>query len=346
MKYTIISALLFCFTANASKIIRNGGDAIVCNKTKNPTAVVLDHYEASNLFGLTIDLGDKDLSVEEKVEIAFNRLEKLSPLRHKVYKEFAQSFVKEAQFIKDAQFKDVEDSEHIIIPNGCKIEQAAIQIAPKFPGAKRYFINDDIWQLMDNDSKAGLIIHEIIYREALEHKDSRAVRYVGAVISSVIAETYNENTFRDMLRAYEFKLMDIGGIGFKEYSLSYLGGEVAAIGYKLDLSAELAKYYPSTVKIGSVTWNKIDYVKVYLSTNEVDLYGQGFTDKFKNALSIQTASSSSLASDSFYTSLSGLVLSPFEIQFNNHTYKAILDTEIRIKYSFMNEIESLHGFMQ
>lgn len=344
MKLLIVTASFFCFTAYASTEVRNGGDAVVCKKAENSTALVLDQYEASNLFGLTIDLGDENLAVEEKVKIAINRLEKISPLRHKAYKNFAQSFMTEAQFIKDAKFKNVDDSEHILIPNGCTIEQAAVQIAPKYPGAKRYFIDNDIWQLMSNTSKAGLIIHEIVYREALDHKDSRAVRYIGSVISSVYAETYNENTFREMLKAYEFKLMDVGGIGFKEYSHSFLGGEIAAIGYIPDMNSEFAQYYPSAVKLGTVTWSKIDYLKVYVDSKEADIYGAGFTDQFKKAWFIHTASSSSLAADSFYTSLSGLVKESFNVQFNNHIHKAVLNTETKINYKSMNEIESLHGF--
>ncbi len=51
------------------------------------------------------------------------------------------------------------------------------------PGEKRYFINQDLWDQLDNDNRAGLLLHEFIYRE-LRTPTSVKVRCYNSIISS------------------------------------------------------------------------------------------------------------------------------------------------------------------
>ena len=76
-----------------------------------------------------------------------------------------------------------------------KVVQIALQKEPEFPGQKRYTINKDLWDRMDDVGKAGLIFDEILYTVALEAgaKDSVGVRYsmpdlLGRITGTPIAE--------------------------------------------------------------------------------------------------------------------------------------------------------------
>src|SRR5450432_3077511 len=84
----------------------------------------------------------------------------------------------------------ISDHGYIPVPPGCRIEQLAIQLKDDDGDGKRYLIDEDYWKGLDNDHRAGLILHEITYREAISlgAKDSIKTRYYTALISSLKPE--------------------------------------------------------------------------------------------------------------------------------------------------------------
>ncbi len=172
----------------ASDRVGNGGDAIVCRNSGGliQSAELLDFYERRVLLQQPIDLGDSSLTFDEKIEIMLQRLATISPYRANHYRTQVENFNSEASFLPGVTLKQIEDEEPTVFPVGCDIEQLAIQKAPIFPGEKRYIVSKDIWDHLDETSKAGLIIHEIIYREAIDygHKTSVYVRYFNGLLAS------------------------------------------------------------------------------------------------------------------------------------------------------------------
>ena len=83
---------------------------------------------------------------------------------------------------------DIPDSGHIATPHGCEIVQIAVQKEPEFPDEKTFTISKDLWdhQALDERSKAGLILHEVIYQKALKssHTDSIKTRYLTSFLTS------------------------------------------------------------------------------------------------------------------------------------------------------------------
>jgi len=73
----------------------------------------------------------------------------------------------------------VNDFGQVTFPPGCGPEQIAVQQTPQFPESKTFTVDKTLWDLLDNDSKAGLILHEVIYQEGIRlgHKDSVDARY-------------------------------------------------------------------------------------------------------------------------------------------------------------------------
>jgi hypothetical protein len=181
----------------------NGGNMLLC---LNPNGTLkskelLDYYESRVIRGITPSLGDPSLHYLEKIEMVLKRIQHLSPRRFRSYLEEARSFESQSVFLPATDLTTLPDSQHPVVPKNCTVVQTVIQRTPVFPEDKRYIVNKDIWDILDNDDKAGLVLHEAILREAALMapilaaygvipesqqvlRDSGRVRYINSLISS------------------------------------------------------------------------------------------------------------------------------------------------------------------
>jgi hypothetical protein len=219
----LINLTIFTFILNGSAIfageVGNGGDVVVCGRPSDQTITLLDYYEASKLRDITIDLGDENLSVEEKIEIALKRLERFSPSRAARYRERISNFDAEAKMIPNATLTDIPDSGDLVLENGCKIEQLVVQQDPLFPEDKRYKINKDLWDHMNNTQRAGTKLHEVIYYELTHQRNykqenSIRTRYLNSMISSKSFETFSQLQWNDLYNRVGFIEYDAYGMTF------------------------------------------------------------------------------------------------------------------------------------
>ncbi|MCB9024674.1 MAG: hypothetical protein H6625_00015 [Bdellovibrionaceae bacterium] len=198
------------------RIVGNGGDVIVCKDSSDKIVRIelLDHFEAINYRNQIIDLGPEELNIQDKLEIAFQRLKRLSPDRAKLYHEWADSFFAEAQFREDLDLIDIPDSDHSILPKGCNVQQIVNQATILLPGQKRYTIDNSLWSLLSNTQKAGLILHEVVYREALQLKHTHSVnaRILASLMASPSLETITLKEFVELLVVLEFNHLSIQGV--------------------------------------------------------------------------------------------------------------------------------------
>ena len=107
---------------------------------------------------MPVALGDPNLSVQEKINIAFDRVERFSPQLAAVFKSEAANFFASANF-SSATLVDVPDSNHIGFQTGCNIEQLAIRVEKERTielGGFQYWVQKNIWQALDRDHQAGL----------------------------------------------------------------------------------------------------------------------------------------------------------------------------------------------
>lgn len=222
-----------------AKEVGNGGNAVLCPATHS--AELLDYYEARILRNMNVSMG----GAKEAVAVAqfvVQRLKKISPLRALAYQKYIKSFISESRFLKGVELVEVNDSGHIFLPNNCKIVQVALQKAPMFPGDGRYVINQDVWDQMPVSSQAGLILHEVIYREALEFGsyDSRAVRYLNSILAADLLSTYTKTRFAQLM-------IDIGFSAYEDF------GTVLKSDGSLNIILDQSKFYesvrPAQVKI-------------------------------------------------------------------------------------------------
>ena len=213
----LLALTLFCQTLSAGTEVANGGDAIVCGTSgsRARSAELFDFYEARSLRKIGTDLGAKSLSVDKKVQLLISRIQQISPLRATLYRTQAAGFFKETLFLKASELVAVPDSNAIALPVGCKLEQLAVQREPMFPQDKRYTINQDLWNELDNDSKAGLILHEIMYREArgFGHTTSTYIRYFNTYIAANIQTALKtQEDIANYFVMINFAVSDFNGI--------------------------------------------------------------------------------------------------------------------------------------
>lgn len=168
----------------------NGGDAVVCTQNGKVTAELLDFYEARVMRDIKIDLGPADLSVEAKLDIALGRLREISPARADRYAALIANFHANAEFLTRYNLPDVTDSKHVLLPSNCSIKQLVIQRKNPPAGEKKFLVNQDLWVLLSNTDRAGILLHEAVYEEALERGATNSIktRYFNSKISSSLAE--------------------------------------------------------------------------------------------------------------------------------------------------------------
>lgn len=195
--------------ASASSKEGHGGKVVICPTAADPDQVVdiLDYYEAKKL-GISIDLGPGTLSVQEKVDLVIRRIERLQPYRARSYRILFNQIMQDLEILEkgfeqrgkillfqDEPLKDVQDSLEEFIPacGGGRIQQVVLQRKPRFPEERLLTIYKKLWKGLSHDQKAGLILHELIYNEAIQigQTDSVRVRYFNAKVSSANFEKLN-----------------------------------------------------------------------------------------------------------------------------------------------------------
>lgn len=196
MKYSWIRPLLGIVLFSSSPafaggaiIIGGGGNAAICERSSGRTHTELfDYAEAERMGeGFVLDLGPDNLTPEQKIYgIVLKRLERFSPERAWRYGAEIATILKGNTFTDD-ELTPINDSANFITPAGCRLEQLAIRVNPAVdPYGRRLVISQKLWDQLDNNSKAGLLLHEAIYGEliALGATNSVGARYFNAWISS------------------------------------------------------------------------------------------------------------------------------------------------------------------
>lgn len=166
MKLIFLTLLLISSSSLASKVVGNGGNIVRC---KDGTVMLLDLYEASrDSRAYAISLPGQ--AADQKIEFAFNRLREFSPKRAEFYSSVYENLARSVRMIDGAHFPRVDDSGelHVRLPRGCHVEQIAVQEPfPFSPTGKRLIINDELYDKLDENNRAALLLHEVITSEAI-----------------------------------------------------------------------------------------------------------------------------------------------------------------------------------
>lgn len=210
----ILAPVLFalCSPAFAVQNVGNGGAVAkgTCDGF-DPTLLVtevLDFYEVRHLFQIAPDLGPMELNVSAKVEMALDRLARLDPDRAETYRGWFRSFDEESRdhepLMPFPPLKDAGDTSRLL-RSGCHLEKIIDQSEPTSTiSNKRYLIRRQQFESLDNDSKAGLILHELFYRDAIArgHATSIKARIMTGLFASKEVESWTLERYVQVMTEY------------------------------------------------------------------------------------------------------------------------------------------------
>ena len=192
---------------NGTFIIGNGADGIECessyNLLANDSFGFLDFYELQkqNLKVRAFEESNP-FSIAKRV---IDEIKKLDKVRHEIYSQYLDEFESETLFLTNAHLPDIPDNGPLELPGeDCKLVQIVQQLPEKLmlshkggtSGQGRYNIDNHYWKKLSRVQKAGVIIHEIVYREVLEYgiqTSPRIRRFTGFLFSDEILAADHES---------------------------------------------------------------------------------------------------------------------------------------------------------
>ena len=191
------------YAGNGAHVVGNGGDVIYCNESDGSVSKELfDYYEWSKLSSFEVDLPSEGdyLSL---VNILIERLRFYNDDFADLLLKNLDSFLSEHVMV-DSELTDILDTNSpIVIPiSKCKLYQAINQRRPRRLGSPRFLVNKKVWNAIDDKNRAGLVLHEIIYKVLIDNTadlgqvDSAAVReLVWIAASNKVASSFSLDSF-------------------------------------------------------------------------------------------------------------------------------------------------------
>lgn len=220
------SILLFALIAagplaQANKIIGNGGMVLEC---KSPPYVrLLDFVEAEKVYYVApgmprLTLSDPEgATYREKLMSVIQRVSGRFPeLARQILLE-VQNFEDHKLIAPDLDLGSTGDDYSSYKPKECSLpKQIAIQNEPLFPRSPWFQIDELLWNRLDERSKAGLVLHEAVYRIGIRNgaEQSVGVRYlVGLLFANELDQIADEDWiaafFQSRIKYYEVNSVKI-----------------------------------------------------------------------------------------------------------------------------------------
>lgn len=242
----LLGLLTFVFLqqpAQAGHDVANGGNAVVCyadqNKQNMVSVQLFDYWESDQLrpeLG-NLDLGSESLSVKDKVNLFIKKVSFFDYKRAVKYKAYSEILLNDlSQYIvNDITGPLIDDDHSTAIPAApCYKEQFAIQIRNPAPGERRFKISARLFNssLANNDTKAGILIHEIVYRTAIIDEkitNSDGTRLMNSVYAKEKYKTIDSVELRDFYNLANMDFYKLHKVQqLKPYNVNILVNETDA----------------------------------------------------------------------------------------------------------------------
>lgn len=213
--------LIASYSFAGVKVIGNGGDAVVCYTDATSANIksvqFFDYWEQPQVINYgAVDLGGPQLSVADKIQLVTARIQKFDPNLAQFIKTNALNLAYNLSdyLVSKYLLPDIQDMNPKAIPSSpdCYIEQFAIQYKDVQTGQKRFYISESLYNHPNtsNDSKAGLLLHEAIYRFAILNQDAKNSDGV-RLFNYTIATSKLDSLATTQLESY-LKLLEISEI--------------------------------------------------------------------------------------------------------------------------------------
>lgn len=189
----------------------NGGVGLSCSgeSAVGVGVFTLDRIEGQMLYGFESN-GEISHSTNENeiVRTILNKLSQKDKTRASKYARWFDQLLEARIFIGNASFSLMNDTDLVMIPDGCQLKQIAVFETDNSGAAVHFYFDQKIWNQLSVLDKAYLLLHEIIYREArlpeINQQTSKGARYLNEWLFSHISEMTQES-FIEALKKAQFK---------------------------------------------------------------------------------------------------------------------------------------------
>lgn len=163
--FLILATFLTPLFAKAQYTVGNGGYSVKC---KDAPIVTLDLYESAS-FGMTIKYS-KELSPMAKATELIDRLGKYAPEKVPLYKAWLKKWFYEINWLTDAELAEHDPDDHgtILTDKNCDLKITAIQFHDTSFQMHVFSMSPFLWFELDDNNKAALIFHELLYRDYIQ----------------------------------------------------------------------------------------------------------------------------------------------------------------------------------
>ncbi|UOF00562.1 hypothetical protein [Bdellovibrio reynosensis] len=261
MKYLNLLLVLFGFFFSSVSFANNwydrgnGGFTVVCPDS----SVVLDLFE-TDINGLVkVHYSSQETALAKAQDIV-GRLKGLDPAREALYQTWLQDFFTEVSFVKNANFAPVNDLGLVALPSNCALKQVVFQRNPSVLNSSRYLIDSELWNSIDENQQAALMVHEIIYREFINgtsfETSSERVRHFNALLHSNVLKNWNLKTYLDVLKGLHVSTYTYEGlsflIGYSDERFNYVASNIEVQEGRI-LSGTLSTF--AAIDLPLLKWN-------------------------------------------------------------------------------------------
>ena len=202
----LLAAVFLTHQALAGHAEGNGGGGVVCRDNRGDVISVrlLDFYESEIIRPqVKIDVSGK--TTDEIMAFVISRLRKTDKERADLYQQRANKFLSQVNWTH-LPLAFTDDIGKLPFETDCRVEQIVNQSRPWNSFEKRFLVQRKLWDHLDPINRAGFILHEAIYREAIARglRNSREVRVFNSLIFSGLLEAMSPTQYLDVLSDLRF----------------------------------------------------------------------------------------------------------------------------------------------
>lgn len=205
---TFLSSSVFA----GGHLVGNTSSFLLCTHAGQASYHLYDVYEAQFSEGPQPDSFDygSGLTYLEKAKSIISRLANLNPTRYQLYLKFINSFP-ERILIKTVTPKNriSNDNTLNLIPHNCELIPVIIN------NMNYYTIDGEVWPHLTESQKAALLVHEVIYNEALMLENSHQNSYFVRVFTRhLLANSFKNMSLKEyhqFIQSIQFTQADAHG---------------------------------------------------------------------------------------------------------------------------------------